>query len=310
MTSPIDPDEKTDDTTLTTATIKRVQEGVAAASDRAVRHTIEEILPRLEAIAQGHPETRVHALVRRCVLRSLIHALFRVRVENLDRIPQTPAILAANHLHHIDPLLLLGELPTHPHYYVLGDARTLYNKLWKRFILRLVGGVIPLERIWKEEVAVMEAAKAGRQDLLELAKAIEENVPTGGDIPTLRQINRIVQGILSQGDGLVVFPEGRLGSTEGQLHPLKRGTVIYALRAGVPIIPVVLIGTHDLYLGKELTLRFGEPLYFSQTSRIKRQEVDKALEVLKNAIFNLLPTNYQEPKGVKLFRHLLNHILW
>ena len=310
MTSPIDPDDKTDDTTLTAATIKRVEEGVAAASDRAVRHTIEEILPRLEAIAQGHPETRVHALVRRCVLRSLIHALFRVRVENLDRIPQTPAILAANHLHHIDPLLLLGELPTHPHYYVLGDARTLYNKLWKRFILRLVGGVIPLERIWKEEVAVMEAAKAGRQDLLELAKAIEENVPTGGDIPTLRQINRIVQGILSQGDGLVVFPEGRLGSTEGQLHPLKRGTVIYALRAGVPIIPVVLIGTHDLYLGKELTMRFGEPLYFSQTSRIKRQEVDKALEVLQNAIFNLLPTNYQEPKGVKLFRHLLNHILW
>ncbi|AHJ28982.1 1-acyl-sn-glycerol-3-phosphate acyltransferase [Nodularia spumigena CS-584] len=309
MTYPINPDEKTADLTLTT--IGRVQEGVAAASDRAVRRTIEEILQRLEAMAQGHRETRVHAIVRRFVLRSLIHTLFRVRVENLDRIPQTPAILAANHLHHIDPLLLLGELPTHPHYYVLGDARTLYNKLWKRFILRLVGGVIPLERVWKEEVAVMEAAKTGIQDLQELAKAIEENVRTGGDIQTLRQIDRIVQGILSQGDGLVLFPEGRLGSTEGQLHlPLKRGTVIYALRAGVPIIPVVIIGTHDLYLGKELTVRFGEPLYFSQTSRIKREEVDSVLEVLKNAMLNLLPSNYQEPQGIKLFRHFLNHMLW
>ncbi|WP_227789332.1 MULTISPECIES: 1-acyl-sn-glycerol-3-phosphate acyltransferase [unclassified Nodularia (in: cyanobacteria)] len=299
------------DTTLTPTTIQRVKEGVAAASDRAVRQTIAEILPRLEAIGQGHPETRVHAIVRRCVLRSLIHALFRVRIENLDRIPQKPAILAANHLHHIDPLLLLGELPTHPHYYVLGDARTLYNKLWKRFTLRLVGGVIPLERIWKEEVAVMEAAKAGREDLRELATAIEENVPTGGDVQTLRQIDRIVMGILSQGDGLVLFPEGRLGSAEGQLHlPLKRGTVIYALRAGVPIIPVVIIGTHDLYLGKELTVRFGEPLYFSQTSRIKRQEVDTALEVVQNAMLNLLPTNYQEPKGPKFFRHFLNHLLW
>ncbi|HYW19034.1 MAG TPA: 1-acyl-sn-glycerol-3-phosphate acyltransferase [Nodularia sp. (in: cyanobacteria)] len=289
----------------------RVQEGVAAASDRAVRHTIEETLHRLEVMAQGHPETRVNAMVRSFVLRSLIHALFRVRIENLDRIPQTPAILAANHLHHIDPLLLLGELPTHPHYYVLGDARTLYNKLWKRFTLRLVGGVIPLERMWKEEVAVMEAAKAGNKDLQELAQAIKENVRTGVDIQTLRQIDRIVQGILSQGDGLIVFPEGRLGSTEGQLHlPLKRGTVIYALRAGVPIIPVVLIGTHDLYLGKEITVRFGEPLYFSQTSRIKRQEVDTALEVLQNAMLNLLPTNYQEPKGPKLFRHFLNHLLW
>ncbi|MDB9375148.1 lysophospholipid acyltransferase family protein [Nodularia sphaerocarpa] len=295
---------------MTLTTIKRVEEGVAAASDRAVRDTIEKTLHRLEAMAQGHRETRVHAMVRRFVLRSLIHTLFRVRIENLDRIPQTPAILASNHLHHIDPLLLLGELPTHPHYYVLGDARTLYNKFWKRFVLRLVGGVIPLERMWKEEGAVMEAAKTGRQDLQELAKAIEENVRTGGDIQTLRQIDRIVQGILSLGDGLVLFPEGRLGSAEGQLHPLKRGTVIYALRAGVPIIPVVLIGTHDLYLGKELTVRFGEPLYFSQTSRIKRQEVDTALEVLQNAMLNLLPSNYQEPKGIKLFRHFLNHMLW
>ncbi|MEA5516339.1 1-acyl-sn-glycerol-3-phosphate acyltransferase [Nodularia sp. UHCC 0506] len=308
MTYPINPDEKTADLSLTT--IQRVQEGVAAASDRAVHYTIKATLHRLEAIAQGHGETRFHAIVRRFVLRSLIHAVFRVRVENLDRIPQTPAILAANHLHHIDPLLLLGELPTHPHYYVLGDARTLYNKFWKRFTLRLVGGVIPLERMWKEEIAVIEAAKAGRKDLLELAKAIEENVPTGGDIQTLRQIDRIVQGILSQDDGLILFPEGRLGSTEGQLHPLKRGTVIYALRAGVPIVPVVLIGTHDLYFGKKLTVRFGEPLYFSQTSKIKRQEVDEVLAVLQNSMLNLLPTNYQEPKGLKLFRHFLNHMLW
>ncbi|TVP66982.1 MAG: hypothetical protein EA343_00880, partial [Nodularia sp. (in: Bacteria)] len=88
VTSPIHPDEKTanlqssheyNDTTLTASTIQRVEEGVAAASDRAVRHTIEEILHRLEAMAQGHRETRVHAIVRRFVLRSLIHALFRVR---------------------------------------------------------------------------------------------------------------------------------------------------------------------------------------------------------------------------------------
>ncbi|MBI1240556.1 lysophospholipid acyltransferase family protein [Umezakia ovalisporum] len=298
------------DTTLTPTTIKRVQQGVAAANHRSVTQTIAEVLQRLEAIAQGHPETRVHALIRRCVLRSLIHVLFRVRMENLHRIPEKPAILAANHLHHLDPLLLLGELPTHPHYYVLGDARTLYNKFWKRLTLGLVGGVIPLKRIWKEEIAVMEAAKAGREDLMELATAIEETVPTGGDIQTLRQIERIVLGILSQGDGLVLFPEGRLGSAEGHLHlPLKRGTVIYALRAGVPIVPVAIIGTHDLYLRKDLTVRFGEPLYFAQTSRINRQEVDTALEVLQNAMLNLLPTNYQEPPGPKVLRNFLNHML-
>lgn len=298
------PEEPVD---LTPKTIKGVEKGVASAKDSAVRQTTSEILHRLEAMAEGHPETRVHATIRRCVVRSLIHALFRVQVENQDKIPKQPAIIAANHLHHLDPLLLLGELPTYPHYYVLGDARTLYNKFWKRWLLRLVGGVIPLERTWREEVAVIEAAKAGRQDLLELATAIENNVPTGKDIQTLRQIDRIVLGILSQGDGLVLFPEGRLGSVEGQLHPLKRGTVTYALRAGVPIVPVALIGTHHLYLGKKLTVRFGEPLYFSPTSRIKRQEVDAAVEKLQNAMINLLPDNYQEPQCEKVLSNFLNY---
>ncbi|ODH00124.1 glycerol acyltransferase [Nostoc sp. KVJ20] len=296
---------------MTAAAIKRVKEGVAAASDRAVRQIIEKTLNRLEAINQGHSEPKASSGLRRFVMRSLIHSFFKVRVEHLERIPQQAAILSVNHLHHIDPLLLLGELPTQPYYYILGDARTLYNKCWKRFILDFAGGVIPLERVWKEEIAVMEAAKAGKQDLVELAAAIKQTVPTGEDIHTLRQIDRIILAILTRGDGMILFPEGRLGTTEAQLHlPLKRGTVIYALRAGVPIIPVALIGTHDLYLGKELTIRVGEPLHFAQTTRPKRQEVDLALEKLQNAMLALLPTDYQEPTGLKLLRYFLNHILW
>jgi 1-acyl-sn-glycerol-3-phosphate acyltransferase len=296
---------------LTAASIKRVEEGVAAAGDRAVRSIIAKTLNRLEAINQKGSAPIVNGQVRRFVLRSLIHFLFRVRVENLEKIPHQPAILAVNHLHHIDPLLLLAELPTQPYYYILGDARTLYNKWWKRFILRLAGGVIPLARLWKEEVAVIEAVKAGRQDLVDLATAIEETVPTGGDIQTLRQIDRIVLGILAHGDGMILFPEGRLGTAEGNLHlPLKRGTVIYALRSGVPIVPISLIGTHDLFLRKNLTIRFGEPLQFSQTNRPKRQEIDLALEALQNAMAALLPADYQEPTGPKLLRHFLNHLLW
>ncbi|BAZ28263.1 putative acyltransferase [Cylindrospermum sp. NIES-4074] len=304
LTSSHQPENKTQ---LSDAAIKRVQEGVAAAGDRTIRHTIETALSGLSA----NNQPRVNSRLRRCVLRSLIHSLFRVRVEHLERIPQEPAILAVNHLHHIDPLLLLAELPTQPYYHILGDARTLYNKWWKRLILGFAGGVIPLERIWKEELAVIAAAKAGQQDLLELATAIEKTVPTGGDIQTLRRIDRIVLGILARGDGMILFPEGRLGNTEGKLHlPLKRGTVIYALRAGVPIVPIALIGTYDLYLRKNLTIRVGEPLRFTPASIPKRQEVDTALQQLQQAMLSLLPTEYQEPTGPKLLRHFLNHMLW
>ncbi|MBK1986130.1 1-acyl-sn-glycerol-3-phosphate acyltransferase [Sphaerospermopsis aphanizomenoides BCCUSP55] len=295
---------------LTEAAIKRVWEGVTAASDRTIRHTIETTLNHLSTIDQEHEQPRVHANIRRCVLRSLIHSLFHVHVENLEKIPHTPAILAANHLHHIDPLVLLAEIPTQPYYYILGDARTLYNKWWKRLILGFAGGVIPLERIWGEEQAVIAAAEAGQEDLKELAQVIKTTVNPGGNIQTIRRIDRIVSAILTRGDGLIIFPEGRLGRGEGHLHSLKRGTVIYALRAGVPIIPIALIGTHDLFLRKELTIRVGEPLYFPANTRPKRQEIDEALEILQQAIQALLPTDYQEPTGIKLLQHFLNRMLW
>lgn len=295
---------------LTSATIQRVEEGLAAARDRTLRDTIQHTLQQVANITQEDSEPRVSGRIRHCVLRSLIHALFRVRVEYPEHIPQEPAILAANHLNHIDPFLLLAQVPAQPYYYILGDARTLYNQWWKRQILHFSGGIIPLTRLWKEEMAVMEGAKVGRDDLTELAIAIERDVPSGGDIPTLRQIDRAVQAILTRGDGLILFPEGRLGTKEGALHlPLKRGTALYAIRTGVPIVPVALIGTQELYLGKTLTLRFGEPLHFPQSNRPKRQDVEAVLETLQNSLMALLPVDYQEPTGIKPLRYFLNHML-
>lgn len=294
---------------LTENAIKRVWEGVAAASDRTIRDTIDTTLNQLSAIDQENTEPRVNANIRRWVLRSLIHCFFRVRVENIENIPHRSAILAANHLHHFDPLVLLAEIPTQSYYYILGDARTLYNKCWKRLILGFAGGVIPLERIWGEEQAVIAAAEAGRDDLKELAEVIKNTVNHGGNIQTVRRIDRIVSAIFARGDGLIIFPEGRLGTAEGHLHPLKRGTVIYALRAGVPIVPIALIGTHDLFWRKKLTIRVGKPLYFPATSRPKRQEIDVALETLEQAIRDLLPTDYHEPEGIKLLQNFLNRML-
>jgi 1-acyl-sn-glycerol-3-phosphate acyltransferase len=296
---------------LTPAVVQRVKEGLAAARDRAVRASIQSALDETEAIAQGQFERPVSGEFRRQVLRSLIHSLFQVRVEYPERIPQGPALLAANHLNHIDPFLLLSEVPGEPYYHILADARTLYNKWWKRQVLQQARGVIPVERRWREEIAMIAAAKSDRPDLTDLAAALEQDVPTGNTIAALRQIDRAVQAIFAHGDGIVLFPEGGLGTLEGQLRlPLKRGTVIYALRAGVPIVPVALIGTQDLYFRKTLTVRFGEPLLFAPIHRPKPQEAQAAIDALQAALLQLLPQNYQEAPGAKLFRKFLNHLFW
>ncbi|TBR57287.1 1-acyl-sn-glycerol-3-phosphate acyltransferase [Westiellopsis prolifica IICB1] len=298
-------------TPLTEAMIQRAEQGVAYARDRYTNEIIHQALQSAEAIAEGASEHKVSGEMRRKVIRTLIHSLFRVKVEFSERIPTQPVLIAANHLNHIDPFLLLSELPAHPYTYIFGDARTLYNQWWKRKFLHLAKGVIPIERIWKEELAVIQAAKTGHEDLVELADAIEKNVPTGKSIEFMRRLDRIVQGIFACGESIILFPEGRLGKAEGQLFvPLKRGVAIYALRSGVPILPIALVGTQNLYLCKQLTVRFGEPIISPQSSRPKAQEIQAVVDKLEVALTDLLPKDYQEPKEPKFLNHFLNHMFW
>ena len=295
---------------LTDAIIQRAKEGLAAAQDPEAKESVRESLTNAEAIfAPGNSHKQVNGELRRLLIRTIIHSLFQLKVEYQEKIPQVPVILAPNHLSHFDPFLILAEIPADPFYYILGDARTLYNKWWKRGFLSLNGGVIPLDRLWKEELAVIEGSQENRKDLRDLANAIAQDVPDGKSLQTLRRLDRITQGILSQGKGLLIFPEGKLGSAEGELMPLKKGVAIYALRSGVPIVPVAIIGSKDLYFRKPITVRFGKPLVFPQSHRPKSLEVQAVLNALQVALIDLLPANYQEPQGIKLWRNFLNHAL-
>lgn len=297
---------------LTPAVVRRVEEGLAAARQPNVQQHTQTALANIAAIAQGNADPRVSGRLRHWLLRRFIRLLFRIRVEQPDNIPRQPVVLVANHLSHLDPFLILAAVPARPYYYILGDARTLYNKRWKRWIVGQAGGVIPLERWWKEEIAVMQQADSGdRPDLKDLAEAIRTDVPNGSSIQQMRQIDQAVQAILQRGDGLMLFPEGRLGNREGQLHlPLKRGTVIYALRSGVPIVPVAIAGTRNLFFRKTLTLRFGTALEFPQQSRPKRLAIDAALSQLETAFTKLLDADYREPTSGKPLERWLNHLFW
>lgn len=296
---------------LTPAVLQRVQEGVAAACHPQVRAYTQAALEAIGAVARGKGDTRISGGVRHWILRRFILTLFQVRVEQSDYIPRQPVILVANHLSHLDPFLILATVPQRPYYYILGDARTLFNKRWKRWIVGKAGGVIPLERWWKEEIAVIHQAHHARPDLKDLAQTITHTVPNGSSIQQLRQIDQAITALLKRGDSILLFPEGRLGSQEGQLQtPLKRGTVIYAIRSGVPIVPVAITGTQNLYLGKSLTLRFGKPIPCPQHSRPKRPIINATLAQLEQALFELLPINYQEPEGIKLLQGWLNQLFW
>ncbi len=76
--------------------------------------------------------------------------------------------------------------------------------------------------------------------------------------------------ILAHGDLLGLYPEGTR-SPDGRLYRGKTGVARMALEAGVPVIPVAMIGTYEIQppgkvmprIGR-VTIRVGAPLDFSR----------------------------------------------
>jgi 1-acyl-sn-glycerol-3-phosphate acyltransferases len=63
-----------------------------------------------------------------------------------------------------------------------------------------------------------------------------------GSVKTMQTAADVVQ---KRGISLLIFPEGGR-SHDGVMRPFKEGAAYIAIRAGVPIVPAVLIGTHDV----------------------------------------------------------------
>ncbi len=297
---------------LTPAVIQRARQGLEAARNERARHSAQVALSNADRLTEGQEDRHFSGWWRRNLLHLIIHSLFRVRVEHPEHMLSEPAVIAPTHLSHLDPFLVLAEIPARPYTHVIADARSLYNKAWKRAILNVVQGVLPLDRLWREESAVMQGAATGRADMAELAAAIASDVPDGGSIQALRRLERIIQSIFTHGDSLMIFPEGALvGAREGKLNlPLKRGTVLYALRAGVPIVPVGIIGAHDLYLRKTLTVRFGAAIRSEPIAHPRPRDIEAVLERLENGLQELITPPYHEPGGFKPLRYFFNHMLW
>jgi 1-acyl-sn-glycerol-3-phosphate acyltransferase len=70
-------------------------------------------------------------------------------------------------------------------------------------------------------------------------------VDRGGGPKTAAQVIARFVEVLKSGKPLLVFPEGTR-SESGVMQPFKAGGFYAAVRGGVPVVPVVLEGTHAL----------------------------------------------------------------
>jgi 1-acyl-sn-glycerol-3-phosphate acyltransferase len=198
------------------------------------------------------------------VLRPLLTICFSWKAEGRENVPVTgPLILVANHVHVLDPILLVFTLPRWITFVAKEELfRSLFLRLWLRW-----AGSLPLQRDGKvrEKQRILESAR----------KALDEGLVLG------------------------MFPEGGR-SHDGKLRKGKAGSAVIASRTGVPLLPVAVVGTDKihgiswLWKRPRIVVRIGRPFKLPPTNnKISKAQMQLLTTQLMKEIAALLPPEYQ-----------------
>ena len=156
----------------------------------------------------------------------VVRAILRIRVEGREHLATGPAIYCTNHLNWTDPLILLAVLPATPKFAMFGPKEA-------------------------------DMSTGGRNRLIVWAGL---GIPYRPEKTDLLETTRRVQRVIADGWIIVIMGEGRIHRGERELTPLADGTAYFALRGGVPIVPVAINGTSWLGFGRTVRIRFGPPI--------------------------------------------------
>src|SRR5207248_883221 len=130
---------------------------------------------------------------------------------------------------------------------------------------------------------------------------------TGGYVPVVRSrhgdpaLFHHVDRCLASGGAIAIFPEGNYGPAEGGLMPFHKGFAHFAIKAGVPVVPVGLSGTRDVWFRKTIKVFVGERMPSAG------QDPAALTETAFERVRALVPA-YVEPPGRKPLRRFLTNL--
>ena len=157
----------------------------------------------------------------------LLRLVFKFSVSGKENVPRSGNyIVIANHLNWLDEFALLLLMPVEPRLHFLADPTILVTRRFQWWLIRTTGGYVPVVR------------------------------ERHGDTTLFHHVDHA----LEVGGAVAIFPEANYGPKEGELMPFKKGFAHFAIKAGVPVIPVALSGTKDLWLRKRIRVVIGKPL--------------------------------------------------
>src|SRR5215467_10930051 len=171
----------------------------------------------------------------------------RVHVKGTERIPRGTCLFVANHTSSADAPAVVNAIPRR------------IAILLKKSLFRwpIVGQAFQLANFIPVERSKHESAIASLESAIKSMK---------------------------QGQSFLIYPEGTR-SPDGRLQEFKKGAVVLAIKAGVPIVPVACSGAHRVMEKRSLVIRpaeilveFLEPIDASRYTFEQREDLNKVVQ--------------------------------
>ncbi len=214
------------------------------------------------ATAAGSPG-RIPYWLSTIVARVGVGAYLRLRVEGRERLPEGPALICFNHQSWADPFVLVAALPVRPDLLFFGPRE-----------------------------ADMRIGSKNR--LIDLS---QRAIPFRPDKRGLVDVARRVDALFERGSRIAIAPEGRIHAGERVVLPFDDGAAYFAVRAGVPVVPVAILGMSWLRFGGTVRVRIGEPIP-GVPGRATRDAVAAVTAATHRALLDLVADGRdREPPG-------------
>ena len=200
-----------------------------------------------------HPVRRtLRTWLSRIVSWVIARAYLRLRLEGRHDLPRGPAIYCFNHLSWADPFVLMATLPMRPRLAFFGPREEDMTVGGRNRLMAWTGATIPY--------------RPGKNDLLEATRRVRAVITAGGVV--------------------AIAGEGRIQPFESRVGPLNEGAAYFALREGIPLVPLAIHGTSWLGFGRRIRVTVGMPI--EPTGRPTREAVDALTARCREALLELV----------------------
>ncbi|MBN2857807.1 MAG: 1-acyl-sn-glycerol-3-phosphate acyltransferase [Candidatus Delongbacteria bacterium] len=169
-----------------------------------------------------------------------------VEVIGLENIPSEPVVIAANHQAGFDIPLLFAKMTNQP-----------------SFIAKIELSKIPLFASWMRMIGCLFIDRSSPRKALESFKVAAE--------------------LINKGQTVIIFPEG---TRRPVIIPFKKGSFKLPIMAGVPVLPVTIVGTEKIIdnvkAGKRsrVILVIGKPVDISALPKEKQNSIHEDMRSL------------------------------